>query len=190
MFRYIERENFEFFYRNRLGFRMDLIDIEGTGEETKKFDELALNEIFVAEKDVCKTSCFKLKADGKYLGKFKSSGIIISSGTGSTGWLYSAMRMSQIDVMRVLDKLGAHNEPEEVHQYMAQALTDKTMFKPSENKMYYFVRETCGQRAVCYGEDHFTPNATGFAEELEFTSELLEGKVNIDGLTNIPTYWN
>ena len=191
MFRYIEQENFEFFYRHRLGFEMNLIDIEGTGaEEQKRFSELALNEIFVAEKDVCKTSQFKLTADGKYLGKFKSSGAIISTGTGSTGWLYSAKRMSPIDIMRVLNKLGAHDEPEEVHQYMAQALTDKTMFRPSYNKMYYFVRETCGQRAVCYGDSHFTPQASGFADEIEFTSELLEGKVNIDGLSNMPLYWN
>jgi NAD kinase len=28
--------------------------------------------------------------DGRDLGKFKSSGIIIATGTGSTGWLFSA----------------------------------------------------------------------------------------------------
>ena len=40
-------------------------DLEDSGAETMKFNELALNEIFVAEKDVCKTSCFKLTADEK-----------------------------------------------------------------------------------------------------------------------------
>ena len=54
------------------------------------------------------------------------------------------------------------------------------MFSPENKEMYYFVRETCGSR------DQFTANAQGYANELEFTSELLEGKVSIDGLANIP----
>jgi NAD kinase len=44
----------------------------------------------MAEKDVSTTSMYRLEVDNKDLGKFKSSGIIISTGTGSSGWLYSA----------------------------------------------------------------------------------------------------
>jgi NAD kinase len=62
-----------------------------TGERTSK---LALNEIFIAEQDVGKTSTYKLIADGVDLGKFKSSGVILSTGTGSTGWLFSARRIT------------------------------------------------------------------------------------------------
>ena len=66
-------------------------------------EHLSLNEIFVAEDKVSKTSIFKLTADKKFLGKFKSSGLIISTGTGSTGWLHSAKRMSELDVKRALE---------------------------------------------------------------------------------------
>lgn len=52
--------------------------------------KLCLNEVFAAEKDVSCTSMYKLQIDGKDMGKFKSSGILISTGTGSSGWLYSA----------------------------------------------------------------------------------------------------
>jgi len=69
----------------------------------KPFQRLSLNEIFVAEDKVSKTSVFKLTADKKPLGKFKSSGLLIATGTGSTGWLYSAKRMSEIDVKRALE---------------------------------------------------------------------------------------
>ena len=55
--------------------------------------------------------------------------------------------------------------------------------------MYYHVRETCGQKAVCYGEKKYSLHASGFAKEIEFSSELLEGKISIDGLHNIPIYW-
>jgi NAD kinase len=55
-----------------------------------------LNEIFAAEKDVGKISVYTLTTDGKVIegDKIRSSGVIISTGTGSSGWLLSARRMS------------------------------------------------------------------------------------------------
>lgn len=49
-----------------------------------------LNEVMTSEQDASQLSNYKLNVDDRELGKFKSSGIIISTGTGSTGWLYSA----------------------------------------------------------------------------------------------------
>ena len=59
-------------------------------------ERLVLNEVFAAEKDVGKISVYTLKVDGFEIegGKIRSSGIIISTGTGSSGWLLSARRMS------------------------------------------------------------------------------------------------
>jgi NAD kinase len=56
----------------------------------KKESFLILNELMAAEIDPSRVSNFRLTVDGRDIGKFKSSGIIISTGTGSTGWLYSA----------------------------------------------------------------------------------------------------
>ena len=44
----------------------------------------------MAEADVGQTSHYRLIIDGLDVGKFKSSGLIVSTGTGSTGWLHSA----------------------------------------------------------------------------------------------------
>ena len=74
-----------------------------TGE---KIDHLVLNEIFAAEKDTGIVSRYRLFADEKYLGKFKSSGVIISTGTGSTGWLFSARRVTSSDVRMILNHFG------------------------------------------------------------------------------------
>lgn len=52
----------------------------------------------VSECDVSRVSVYRLNVDGKEIGKFKSSGIIIASGTGSTGWLYAAKQCSVHDV--------------------------------------------------------------------------------------------
>lgn len=51
---------------------------------------LVLNEVMASEKDASQVSMYRLNVDDRDLGKFKSSGIIIATGTGSTGWLYSA----------------------------------------------------------------------------------------------------
>lgn len=74
-----------------------------TGEVNNK---LVLNEIFAAEKDTGKTSIYKLIVDNKDMGKYKSSGIIISTGTGSSGWLFSARRITQSDVRTILSYMG------------------------------------------------------------------------------------
>ena len=51
---------------------------------------MILNELMVAEIDPSRVSNYRLTVDGRDVGKFKSSGILIATGTGSTGWLYSA----------------------------------------------------------------------------------------------------
>ena len=91
--------------RQRLLFEMQN---QLTGQTAKQY---SLNEIFVAEENVSQTSVFRLGVDGRDVGKFKSSGLIIATGTGSTGWLYSAKRFTELDVKRALENLGAHGEP-------------------------------------------------------------------------------
>lgn len=53
-----------------------------------------LNEAFLAEKHSSMTSRYKLIADDFNMGEFRSSGILVSTGTGSTGWLYGAKRLT------------------------------------------------------------------------------------------------
>ena len=55
---------------------------------------LCLNEVFCAEKDVSSASRYCIMKDGHDLGVFKSSGLLVSTGTGSTGWLYAARQVT------------------------------------------------------------------------------------------------
>ena len=83
---------FSYFNRHRGLFSME-------NPITKSYtNRLVLNEVFVAEKDVAQTSCYRLTVDNKDMGKFKSSGLIIATGTGSSGWLYSARQITYHDV--------------------------------------------------------------------------------------------
>ena len=79
--------------------------------------------------------------DDNYIGKFKSSGMIISSGTGSTGWLNSARRFTRHDVEQALSSIGAHNEPYEVVKLLANELSDSTRFARDCNDLFFYVRE-------------------------------------------------
>lgn len=54
----LEKDNYEFFYRQRINFSIEEHNTE------KVLTKLALNEIFAAEKDVGKISVYSLKIDG------------------------------------------------------------------------------------------------------------------------------
>jgi hypothetical protein len=81
-------------------------------------------------------------------------------------------------VCRALEKLGAYNEPQEVYQNIAVALSEQTVFKPGRNEMYFLVREP-----IAGG--NFEPEGLGYAKQIEFLSELIDGRVNIDGMESI-----
>jgi len=91
-----------------------------TGETTNK---LVLNEIFAAEKDTGKTSIYNLQVDGVDLGKFKSSGLLVSTGTGSSGWLFSARRITQSDVRTILNYLGNIDNIDLVEEHFAKTIS-------------------------------------------------------------------
>ena len=68
--------------------------VESRVSDSPKTQYLVLNEMLAAEKEPSQLSIYKLEVCGRNLGKFRSSGIIIATGTGSTGWLHSAKRIT------------------------------------------------------------------------------------------------
>jgi NAD kinase len=80
-----------------------------TGVDISK---LVLNEVFAAEKDVSTTSMYRLEVDGRDMGKFKSSGVIIATGTGSSGWLFSARQVTYHDIELVQKIIGTDEQSE------------------------------------------------------------------------------
>ena len=71
-----------------------LFERQPTNKHNNLKRTLCLNETLCAERDVSSASRYKVKRDGKDIGLFKSSGLIISTGTGSTGWLYSVRQIT------------------------------------------------------------------------------------------------
>jgi NAD+ kinase len=78
--------------------------------------KLCLNEVFAAEKDVSCTSMYRIHVDNKDMGKFKSSGVIISTGTGSSGWLYSARQITPHNISLIQDIIGSQDGNDHVRE--------------------------------------------------------------------------
>lgn len=115
IFSQLDKENFDYFYRQRINFHYENLL---TGEVV---DKLSLNEIFAAEMDSGKTSVYSLEIDGKSIGKFVSSGLIVSTGSGSTAWLQSARRISYSNVRNILESLGAYSNGDGAFQDVLEA---------------------------------------------------------------------
>lgn len=70
---------------------------------------LALNEVFIGETVAARVSHLHLKIDdADRFTKTKSSGLCVSTGTGSTSWLTSINRLSDKNVETLLDILKRH----------------------------------------------------------------------------------
>jgi len=80
----------------------------------KAIERLSLNEIFVADQDINWPSIYRAFVDGRDMGKFKSSGMIVATGTGSSGWLYSAKQVKDNNIKRVQELLGIEDQTDEV----------------------------------------------------------------------------
>ena len=61
----------------------------------------------MSEKDPSHKASYHVKVSDGNLGRFKSSGIIVSTGTGSSGWLYGAKRMTSYNVRDIVNELKA-----------------------------------------------------------------------------------
>ena len=64
-----------------------------------------------------------------------------------------------------------------MEEHFAKTISKQTIFSPDEERMYYFVREG-------YLKDpktNFNRHSEGFARHIRYLSELVEGRVYVDG---------
>jgi hypothetical protein len=100
------------------------------------------------------------------------------TGTGSTGWLQSAKRTTDGDVLAALNRIGFSREGEGVVHGIALHLSKNTTFELDRPELFYYVREP-----QISGD--FERHAQGFAKTLEFMSDLYDGMVSVDGLLTV-----
>lgn len=63
------------------------------------------------------------------------------TGTGSTGWVQSAKRTTDGDVLAALNRIGFSREGEGVVHGIALHLSKNTTFELDRPELFYYVRE-------------------------------------------------
>jgi hypothetical protein len=89
----------------------------------QRYFQLCLNEAFVAEHDVASASRYRLVPDKQNLGLYKSSGLIISTGCGSSGWLKSARQIIPQKISDILSKIGTRHQSNSINEALAHKIS-------------------------------------------------------------------
>lgn len=144
---------------------------------------LALNEVFIGEMLSARVSHLHLRIDkSDVVTKTKSSGLCVSTGTGSTSWLTSMNRLSTnnvkdlTEIIKRRSNVSALNgiDPEAVSEEYNQNL----VFAPEDPRLCYSIREQ-----ICVG---VWPNpkgleSRGFAKQITVKSRCIDASLVIDG---------
>lgn len=95
---------------------------------------LALNEVFIGENLSARVSHLQLTIDKqKQVNKTKSSGLCVSTGTGSSSWLTSINRLSTQNVQTLLNLINGGIPENSVNAaQIADRYNEELLFPPGE----------------------------------------------------------
>ncbi|XP_043288662.1 NAD kinase 2, mitochondrial isoform X2 [Venturia canescens] len=109
----------------------------------RKLPWLALNEVFIGESLSARTSSLNIKVDdGPDFHKVKSSGLCISTGTGSSSWyraINSLTTQMVKDILRVADPHKSHTEEE--LEKICTDFNNSLQFPADDQRMSYAIRD-------------------------------------------------
>ncbi|XP_012269987.2 NAD kinase 2, mitochondrial [Orussus abietinus] len=147
---------------------------------------LALNEVFIGESLPARASTLLVKVDeddDKFL-KVKSSGICLSTGTGSTSWHTAINRLTPQVVKEILtlaDPGGVFTDEEA--RRVCEAFNESLRFSPEDSRLSYSVRDMIiPKNAPKMG----FLQRRGFCRTLTLRSQSNDTDLVLDGCTGIP----
>lgn len=113
---------------------------------TKVLPFLALNEVFIGESVTSRVSLLRLQIDQGKWTHTKSSGLCVTTGTGSTSWHYSINCLrthSVLELMKILsEELRVPVDTRlETAREIAEMYNQRLMFPPDAEHLAYSVRE-------------------------------------------------
>ncbi|XP_058463164.1 NAD kinase 2, mitochondrial [Malaya genurostris] len=144
---------------------------------------LALNEVFIGEMVSARVSHLHLRIDkSNVITKTKSSGLCVSTGTGSTSWLTSMNRLSTSNIRDLIYIIKQHSNVAELDDIDPEVISEEynrnLVFAADDPRLCYSIREQ-----VCVG---VWPNPKGlesrdFAKEITVKSRCIDASLVIDG---------
>ncbi|KAG8228457.1 hypothetical protein J437_LFUL009108 [Ladona fulva] len=163
-------------------------DIPESSAKRRVLPVLALNEVFIGECLSARVSYYEMEVDGGERRKVKSSGMCVSTGTGSTSWTFSIDRLTHQSVeelVRIIadetgigpDKLSDKNLS--LVDRITSRFNNTLVFKPDENKMAYTIRDL-----ICRGiwpkrNENVRPR--GYATRIVVKSRCFDAGLVVDG---------
>lgn len=109
---------------------------------------LALNEVFIGETMAARVSHLHISKDGEPLvTKTKSSGLCVSTGTGSTSWLTSINRLSAMNMRKLLEILERSNVVQRREDGHANRVDEEAICEEYNNRLIFSAGEHIFARA-------------------------------------------
>ncbi|CAH0404296.1 unnamed protein product [Chilo suppressalis] len=113
---------------------------------SKVLPYLALNEVFIGESVTSRVSLLRLQIDNGKWTHTKSSGLCVTTGTGSTSWHFSINCLRTHSVLELMKILSEEYEVKldtslEKAREVAERYNQKLMFAPDSEQIAYSVRE-------------------------------------------------
>lgn len=139
---------------------------------------LALNEVYMGESLSSRVSYFGLSLDGGAWTKVKSSGLCVSTGTGSTSWHLSINRITEQSVEELVKLLGTSCQDPGLVKRVTDEFNRNLMFSCEDKRMTYTIRDLISA-GVWPDPKGLAPR--GFASKIEVKSRCFDGGLVIDG---------
>ncbi|XP_048477706.1 NAD kinase 2, mitochondrial [Plutella xylostella] len=163
-------------------------DTNRTDLPKKVLPFLALNEVFIGESVTSRVSLLRLQIDRGQWTHTKSSGLCVTTGTGSTSWHFSINCLRSHSVLELMKTLSSefHTQLDttlESARRVAEKYNQKLMFAADSPKLAYSVRE------YITFEDWPTPRGLrvrDFATCVRVKSHCIDAGLVIDGSVSFP----
>ncbi|GAB1864219.1 NAD kinase 2, mitochondrial [Camponotus japonicus] len=146
---------------------------------------LALNEVFMGETLSARTSSLFIKLDKeqKYQ-KVKSSGLCVSTGTGSTSWYKSINSVSRQTVQEILSLIDTkrrftNNEIETI----CSTYNSNLRFDAEDSKLCYSIRDMIVTDAMLVSKRIYP---RGFCKKITVRSQCFDAGLVLDGGIAVP----
>lgn len=161
----------------------DVINGSEEGSNNRILPYLALNEVFIGEMLSARVSHLHLRLDkSDVVTKTKSSGLCVSTGTGSTSWLTSMNRLSTNNVKDLIEIIKRRTQASSLNGIDPEAVSEEynqnLVYPPEDPRLCYSIREQ-----ICVG---VWPNpkgleSRGFAKQITVKSRCIDASLVIDG---------
>ncbi|CAD6241600.1 GSCOCG00009300001-RA-CDS [Cotesia congregata] len=167
------------------GYLIKELESGGRKFHQRKLPWLALNEVFIGEALSAKTSLLEIRMDDEEnYHKFKSSGICISTGTGSSSWYKAINSLTPQIVKEVLNVATLNNKyTDKEIEKISNDYNNRLQFKSDDTRISYAIRDIILNEIWPLPK---TMKPRGFCNRLTIRSHCYDGGLVLDGGIGVP----